>query len=264
MKKAVSVLISSLLSTYMAHASEDKQLFNHISQSRVEVGAGSKNATSISSRYFFAPQAHSGVWDDFGYLDTDSSIAVNYHDFDADNSFSVAGEAFIDNWFVTAGITDVGDPEDGYNLGFGYLYDDKLKLSVRFNQGDNVRNSTWFKAEYNHELSGTDYIGTSLEVDDELDVWALSTRYFTHLGGEQYLSLDLGHTEIDTDRQSESVTSGLVNYYFNRNFALGAGVVDSKLLLETKFFIDDSYHVRVGYQDLDRGEVYNLSFTAQY
>lgn len=260
MKKVLSVFVSSLLATSVVQANEDKQWFNQVNHSRVEIGARDTNATVFSSRYFFAPQQHSGVWDDFGYLDTDSNIAVSYFDTELDNGFAVGGEAFIQNWFVTASVSDLGNADDNYNVGFGYLHDDKLKLSVRFNQVDNGPNTTWFKAEYNHELNATDYIGATLEVDDELDVWSLSSRYFKHLGQEQYLSLDVSH--IDTD--SDSVTSGLVNYYFNRHFAVGVGSVDSDLLLETKWFIDDSYYFRASYQDLDQGELVNISFTAQF
>ncbi|WP_231609628.1 MULTISPECIES: hypothetical protein [unclassified Pseudoalteromonas] len=56
----------------------------------------------------------------------------------------------------------------------------------------------------------------------------------------------------------------LANYYFNKHVAVGIGSNDSDLVIEGKYFINDSYYFTANYTDNDNYDVYNLSFVAQF
>ncbi|MCG9769090.1 MULTISPECIES: putative porin [Pseudoalteromonas] len=267
MKKLLSIAAVSLLVSAAAQANTgnvQKEWFNAASYTDYDYDGSDNRALMLSSRYFFAPQESVGVWDDFGYLDTDSNVGVSYFNDDYSNAFSAGGEGFITKeWFVTAGIADLGEADDHYSFGFGYLYNDNLKLSIRqeeFENGD----TTWFKAEYNHELNSTDYIGFTVETEDEFDYLNLSARYFMHVGGDSYFTIDLEHNRIDTDGFDDNVTNVLANYYFTRNFALGLGSYDSDLAVEAKYFFNDTYYLKGSVVDTDGGETSNLTFVAQF
>lgn len=75
MKNILSIAVIAAISSFSVVADESKQLFNQLNFAHVD---GDENAYYVSSHYFFAPQQHSGVWDDFGYLNTDSNIQVAY------------------------------------------------------------------------------------------------------------------------------------------------------------------------------------------
>lgn len=63
------------------------------------------------------------MWDDFGYLDTDNNIAINYANDSFSNSNGIFGEGFYGNVFSTLEIAGLSEASD-YSLGFGYLFAD--------------------------------------------------------------------------------------------------------------------------------------------
>lgn len=69
------------------------------------------------------------MFDDYGYLDIDLNILVNYLGGDYYNDIGIFGEYFLNNWFVVVDIRDVRDL-DNYILGIGYLFVDVLKVFV--------------------------------------------------------------------------------------------------------------------------------------
>ncbi|WP_419146787.1 putative porin [Pseudoalteromonas 'SMAR'] len=265
MKQLLSLAAISLLVSTSAAANAgnvNKSWFNGASYTHND--GTDNNALMLSSRYYFAPQASSGVWDDFGYLDTDSNIGVSYINDDFDNAFSADGEGFITNqWFVSGSISDLGNADDHYSLGFGYLYNDNLKLSVRQEEYDNG-DATWFKAQYNHPLNNTDYVGFSIETEDQLDAFNLGARYFRHVGGDSYFAIDVEHNRIDNDFVDDSITNIMANYYFTRHLALGLGSYDSDLAVEGKYFFNDTYYLTANVVDTEGGETSSLNFVAQF
>ena len=110
MKKLLSVAVIAALSSFSSVADESKQLFNQVGFADFP---GGDNAYIISSHYFFAPQQHSGVWDDFGYLNTDTNIQATYLKYDDVKDLAVSGEWFATKeWFVLAGTEDIGHISD--------------------------------------------------------------------------------------------------------------------------------------------------------
>ncbi|MCF6436774.1 putative porin [Pseudoalteromonas sp. MMG022] len=247
------------LSTFAAtQNTSDKQWFNTAEFSHAE--QNSLDAMVLSSSYYFAPQQNTGVWDDFGYLDTDSKVSASYTDTDFDNYFGLSGEAFYNNWFVNAQVQDLGE-EDNHAIGFGYLYNDALKLSITKHVRENDSDPFWLKAQYNHQINESDYLGVTLDMQDDLDYWAVSTRHFKKLHGGAFFALDASHSDGD---ESDSVTAFMASYYFNTNFAVGAGLNDSDLQLEAKYFFSNTYFLRAYYSDSDQGDLVSVAFNAYF
>ena len=264
MKKLLSIAVIAALSSFSSVAEQSKQLFNNFSYTHFDGGEFGRTANSyyVSTRYFFDKQEHTGVWDDFGYLNTDSNIGIAYFNYDHERDLSISGEWFTtQEWFVSAGSTDLGHISDDAFLGFGYLFDDKLKVSARYEKRDGINNNrTMLTAEYNHQINETDYLGVTLDTESDFDTWSLASRYFMHIEGDSFLSIDLQHSDYDrTDR-----TNVIANYYVSRNVSFGAGSYDSDLGFQAKYFFDDTFHIGGSIIDYDTGKVYQLTFTAQY
>ena len=125
----LSLLALSCTASVNAEQSASKQWFNTINYAKIDSRYYSDNVYGLSTHYYFEEQQSSGVWDDYGYLDTDSNIRVNYFNSDYTDYLGLFGEGFYKNWFVTGEIYDVDDADD-YTLGIGYLFADALKVSV--------------------------------------------------------------------------------------------------------------------------------------
>ena len=255
----ISLLSLSCSATVNAQQSETRQWFNSIQYTTLENTGYDYDTMYLSSHYYFAPQQNSGVWDDYGYLDTDSNIKLDYSNNDLANSFAVFGEGFYGNWFANLEFSDLSETDD-YSVGVGYLFADDLKVSVQMQEFENIDTIYRFTAQYNYQLNDSDYLGLTADTDDELEIWSLSTRYFAHLNADSYLAVDVAY---HYNNFNPYITS-LANYYFNRHVAVGAGVADSKLLLEAKYFIDSQYYFTANFFDRADGEVYSIKFVAQF
>lgn len=128
---------------------------------------------------------------------------------------------------------------------------------VDYEYGDTVY---LFKAQYNHQINDTDYIGFTVETDDEIESWDLSSRYFAHLYDDSYFTINIDYLNTGDD----PFFNVLANYYFNKHVAVGVGLYDSDLVVEGKYFINDSYYFSANYTDKNNYDIYNLSFVAQF
>lgn len=255
----LSILALSCSATVNAQQSETRQWFNSIEYNTLENTDLDYDSTQLSSHYYFTPQQNTGVWDDYGYLDTDSNIDLHYFESDGHDNFSLYGEGFYGNWFVIAELSDLSNL-DNYSVGAGYLFNDSLKASVRMQEHEYGDEVYWFKAQYNHQLNDSDYIGFTIETNDDTDIWNTSSRYFSHLGDDRYFSLDVDYQGNDAN----NTLSAMANYYFNRNVAIGAGATDSDLQLEAKYFINSQYYLTANFTDYDSGDLYTVKFVAQF
>ncbi|MFC3032792.1 putative porin [Pseudoalteromonas fenneropenaei] len=262
MRSLLSVSILGLLSCASVQAAQldTKQWFNGLSYTNVDVAHGSNlDVYAFATQYYLEAQDSSGVWDDYGYIDTDSNFYAFGYDAPGSDALGFGGEYFFNQFFVTAEVQDV-DNFDNHSIGLGYLVSDNLKLSIRNQAIDNGSDVQWFKAEYLHYLNDTDYLGFNANIDDEFDAWSVSARYLKNIEADSYFTLDAEYLDNDGD----GVFSAMADYYFTRNFALGAGVNDSDLQLEAKYFFNSSYYLTAHYLDRDNAEMFNLEFVAQF
>ena len=255
----ISLLVLSCSGAVSAQQSNLKQWFNSVDYTKLDSKLNSADTYAVTTHYYFEEQQSSGVWDDFGYLDTDSNIGMRYFDSDNDNTLGAFGEGFYGNVFATFEIADI-DNSDNYSLGLGYLFTESLKVSARMQQFEYEDTIYLFEAQYNHQINDTDYIGFTIETDDEIESWDISSRYFAHLTDDNYLALDVSYLNIGED----PTFNVLANYYFSKNLALGIGSNDSDLVLEGKYFFNNSYYLTAGYTDYEQSDVYSIKFVAQF
>jgi hypothetical protein len=255
----LSLLVLSCSLPAIAAEPTTHQWFNTATYNTLENTANESDSVALSSHYYFAPQQHSGVWDDFGYLDTDTNIKLDYFNDDDVNNVGLFAEGFYNNWFASIELADLGET-DNHSLSLGYVFAQSLKVSVRLDEFQSDDTVYWFTAQYNHQINENDYLGFTIEADSDVDAWSTSTRYFHHLSNERYVSVDLAYENSGTD----SLLSGMANYYFNRNVAIGAGVNDSHLQLEAKYFINSQYYFKAQFSDTEEGEEYTAEFVAQF
>ena len=261
-KQLAPIALATLAYTNCSIATEQqvgKQWFNSIDYTYLEHDDYNSDGYQLVSHYYFEEQQSSGVLDDYGYLDTDSNIRVNYFNTDSTDYLGMFGEGYYKNWFVTGEIYDVDDT-DNYTVGVGYLFADALKVSVNKNEREYGDDYWRLKAQYNHQINEKDYLGFTAETDDELDYWNISARYFNHLSGSQYITVDVGHQ----DSVYDSASNAMLSYYFGNHYAIGAGIDDSELVLQGKYFFNDQYYVTANYTERGSGELYNIRFVAQF
>lgn len=250
------VLASSLLLALCATASanDSKQWFN--SAGIVHDSFDSENILMASSTYFFAPQQHAGVWDDFGYLNTDSSVGISYVNGKHDKVTNVNAEGFYNNFFVSASSNDLLDGEID-EIAFGYLYNE-LKMSVRqVKESFSGDRNWWVRGQYNHQINDSDYIGVTADLSEDGDGWGISARYFKALNNGRFIAVDAGINDTDLD----FITA---RYYLNEQWAVGAGLIDSNPQIEAKYFYNDTYQVQLTHQNLSGGNLTGINFVAQF
>jgi len=255
----LSLLAITCSSHTFAEQLPTPQWFNSIEYVYLNDGYFDFNAYQIVSHYYFEKQQSSGVLDDYGYLDTDSNIKLDYTNSNYNNQLGISGEGFYNKWFATGKLYDTGNT-DNYTVGIGYLFANALKVSLLKEEREFGDDYFRIRAQYNHQINDKDYLGLSIETYDELDAWSATARYFNHLSDDRYLVFDFGHQDNDSYNSS----SAMVSYYFNRKYALGMGIDDSDLSLQAKYFINNQYYLIANFTREDPGELYSLKFVAQF
>lgn len=223
---------------------------------------GGENVSSIGFTHFFADQTHGGTYDEFGYLNTDSSISVAFVNSDFIDVFEISGEKFIGNLLLGGGYakaeTNFGE-SDGTSLKVGYLFNDNLILSAVHVDGDGLDGETEFAAEYNHELSDSDYFAVTATVDSEFDVFSISPTYFKKMSDLTYIRLGLDY--LNTPGEDEIFAHA--DYYFSPTTSVGGSAGDGQYSIRGKHYLTFNVAVEAGYEDADEG-VFYLNLYGQF
>ncbi|GAB2904319.1 putative porin [Microbulbifer echini] len=230
---------------------EEYNSFTKANYFDTEFGASDADTLNFETIYYFGGKETLGPLKEFEYINKVSNFSaefshVNTGSIDHD-TFSVGGEYFTSSGFVVgAGIVDLWENNVDYQS-IGYLFSPDFLVTLKHIDYDSD-NEFSVDARYNHQLNSTDYIGFNLFVDEEFDTRSLSSKYFTHLGGEQYLTAELTYTNFDefddhwkldsefffTQRTSigfsfdeNEVYKLGMNHFFNRHFAVEAAYVSN-------------------------------------
>ncbi|WP_444883220.1 putative porin [Microbulbifer sp. PSTR4-B] len=227
---------------------EEYNSFTKANYSNLEKG---DDSFTLDSRYFFSGKETLGPLKEFEYINKVSNVYGGFSHLNEGSEDSdiltIGGEYFASNGLVLgAQLADWGE-ENIDTLSVGYLFTPNFLVSLEHEDNDSD-NELSVNARYNHQLNGTDYIGFDFSVDEEFDTRSLSSKYFTHLGGEQYLTIDLDYISYDEDDdywklgteyfftqrtsvgftfdEKEEFKLGM-NHFFNRNFAVEAAYVSN-------------------------------------
>jgi hypothetical protein len=132
--------------------------------------------------------------------------------------------------FVGAGVAQV-DVDDGFG-------DDK--------------DSAWFAKLGITPVDGLLVWSQFYEDVDISDHWNINTKYVVPLAGENAINLEAGYEDWD---DGDSETRVAADYYFSRNFSLGAGYTFADTTdtyeLRARHFFSDSFSINAGYTSND-------------
>lgn len=220
---------------------------------------------SAEFQHYFADQEHAGTYDEFGFLDTDSSVSAHYETSDKKDSGDISGEWFINNLLVGAGYHFVNaDKGDHYDtmLKLGYLFNDNLILSATHTMPDEGDDVTHLSAEYAHNLNDIgDYIGFTATTDDEFDAYTLSADYYGALKGGKYIRAGVALAD-DGDDTAWGLTGA---YYFTAktdvNLMLGK---DETYGIGAKHFINANVAISANYEEHDSNSSWELLLLAHF
>ncbi|MFS1523671.1 putative porin [Microbulbifer sp. 2304DJ12-6] len=186
------------------------------------------NRLSAETTYYFDGKEALGPLKEFEYINKASNLSAAYlhydvGSFDMDN-FAVAGEYFAGNGLVFgANLTEI-DNDNVNVVSLGYLFTPNFLVKLSHSDAD-FGDETFIEARYNHQLSGSDYIGFDFAADDEFDVRVFSSKYFASLGNDQYLTADFAYANFD---EGDDYWQLGADYYFTRNTAFGVTVDENE------------------------------------
>ncbi|QTH63385.1 putative porin [Psychrosphaera ytuae] len=287
-----------MLASVSATANE-YQSITHLSHTDLDEELGGGKSTSLQTVYYFDKKKTLGPLNEFAFINTVNNVSAGFDDFEHGTSFNVGGEVFFDQWRVAGSYTNSeADFSDGSNtmVSIGYFFQPNLLIGLEhsrseysydgyriddvfFPGGSDSESTTYLTLKYEHDLNGNDYIGVMVEAESDFDQVFASTKYFSHLGDEQYLSVGVS---ISDHKDFKPFVALDGTYYFNQRTSLHAQVAqdtDSDLTSTSiggKLFINDNWAVAAGYRSneverFDGSQVYvknanavTLNVTAQY
>jgi hypothetical protein len=256
-----------ILSTSMVASANEYQWFSELSYSNIDAGGGSVDALSIEGQYFFDKKKALGPYNEFEYINKVSNIDASYTNVGL-GDYHVAeasGELFVDSFLFGIGLSDNDYVDNPSELSIGYLFSDDFLVRVdAIDQGeeDTLYN---ISASYNHEINATDYIGFTLQTADNTDVVSLSSKYFTHLGDDNYLSAEFSY--VDTDLDNYWSLGG--SYYFTKATSVFASLDDNDLYeVGARHYFDQNVALYGSFSSQDENgldiETYTIGLTAQF
>lgn len=268
-------LVLPLVLMSAAASAEQYTSFSNASYENVDYDSGAEtDMYNIGTRYFFGPKETVGPLKEFEYINKVSNIYGGFSSADFDNgdasAVSIGGEAFIGQFMVGASFatvdSDFGD-YDTNTVSVGYLFTDNflVKLDSTDTDGMDERYNV-ISASYNHQLGGSDYIGFTVETDDELEHTAVSSKYLRSLAGDSYLVLQGGMVDYD---EGDSVWNAGAEYYFNKMTSVGFATTEGdENTLDFTHFFDRSIAVNLAYTQADgdyaEADTIMLGLTAQF
>ncbi|WP_444945925.1 putative porin [Microbulbifer sp. VTAC004] len=247
---------------------EEYNSFTKASYSDIESGSVDADRFDFGTTYYFSGKETLGPLKEFEYINKVSNVSAgfshyNIGSFDSD-TFSAGGEYFTSSGFVIgAGIIDLWESNVDYQS-IGYLFSPDFLVTLN-HVDDDSDNEFSLNARYNHQLNSTDYIGFNLFVDEEFDTRSLSSKYFTHLGGEQYLTAELTYTNYD---EGDDYWSLGTEYFFTQRTSIGFSFDENdEYKLGVNHFFNQNFAVEAAYvsntdSDFDY-DVYQLGLTVQ-
>ncbi|MCK7597987.1 putative porin [Microbulbifer sp. CAU 1566] len=230
----------SLIFVSSATIADEYQSFTDANYRLGDYGFAETNDFLISSQYYFGSLNNIGPRKEFSYILPVSNVYGSYFRNEREyegglanynstmESFSVGGEYFSQQLKIFGGVSDSNSR--GYHAGIGYLFTsnflaevevDKQEWDVEYESSvvEYDETTTWLRGRYNHQISDTDYIGFSAQVDDDFDSRSISSKYFTALSSGRYLTAGLNLN----DRDGIDLYWGAeVEFFFNQDTSVGA------------------------------------------
>ena len=241
--KKLAIIISGLLLSSAAHAADSYQSISNLNYTDTD----NNDTISVDSTYYFSPKSTLGPYDQFEYINKQSNVFGGYADDDFGDVTAIGGEYFVENFVVGAAYqnADYNSNNESYTLSAGYFFNPDLLAKVRFvdqKDGDNV---TFFSLAYNHMLNDTDYVGITVESDDDFDSRSVAAKYFVDLQQGNYLTVEGTFVSLDEADDQWNVET---NYYFSKATSVFAAYdKEDNYSFGAQHFINKNIGLKVGY-----------------
>jgi hypothetical protein len=253
--KPLVALVALFLSG--AAIAAEYQSFSYVDYTRVDIGSVDEDGWILATTYYLDERATLGPLDEFTYINPISRFGIGYASFGDNDTLLFNGEYFFHKVVVGAEATS----EDGIDQAWlGYLF--SHNFLVRVDAVDEFDDTElYFSARYRWQLRGTDYLGFSARIDDDLNDLSLSAKYLRSLRGGRYFSI--GASIVDTTMDSYATLDG--RYFWNERTSVNAGLRnDSGFLLGVKHFFNTNFWLRFEYEENDNIEAVGLRIGAQF
>ncbi|WP_444926518.1 putative porin [Microbulbifer sp. TRSA002] len=215
MKKHGLIFLFMLLMVSGA-AAEGYRSITNFGYSNLDFDAVDGDEYFAETTYYFSAKSSLGPLGEFDFINRSSNLSAAYFHGDTgfrdSDDFALGGEYFSESGFVLGGIlTSFG--RDSFNtISLGYLFTPDLLMRLYNSDG-----SSSAKLSYNYQLSSSGYIGFDISTDVSFDWQILSSKYFSEIGDDKYISLELKYLNDDEWDDYWRVAS---NYYFTKNSSL--------------------------------------------
>jgi len=250
------VLAWLLLATPIISLAENYKSFSFGEYTTIDFGPVNEDGWIVGTQYFFNERSTLGPLDQFVYINDISHIGGAYGKFGDDDSFAAAGEYFFSD-FVVGGVAS----DDGFEGAWlGYFFTDDFLAKVE--AVDDFDETNWYlSARYQRPLTGVDYFGIDVRIDDELDEVTLSGSYFRGLDNGGYFAF--GARLLRTDEDNHAALNG--SYYWNERTSVSLGLGEGDLYeIGAKHFFSENFSIGVDYQDQDRVSIFSVRVGAQF
>ncbi|AWF83235.1 hypothetical protein BTJ40_21780 [Microbulbifer sp. A4B17] len=230
---------------------EEYNSITTVDYSNLDFDGTDGNQFTAETTYYFSGKEALGPLKEFEYINKASNVSAAYSHYDVSSedidNFAVAGEYFTSFGLVLgANLTEVDD-ESVNTASIGYLFTPNFLVELShtdFDYGD----ETFVEFRYNHQLSGSDYIGFDFITDDDFDARVFSSKYFTNLGGDQYLTAELAYADYDGGGDFWQIGA---DYFFTQNTSVGLKLDENEdVKLAFSHFLNRNVAVEAAYSTM--------------
>ena len=248
-------------------SAEQYNSFTDADYTSADYGNFDVDTLRVQSQYYFGALNTLGPRKEFNYILPVSNIYGGFSYIDAEgndtDTLNIGGEYYTGQWKLFGELED-NDLSTNYSAGVGFLFTPNFLAEVEAVKPEDQDTVLFARAKYNHQLSGTDYIGFTAEVDDEFDHREVSSKYFTALSGGQYLTAGVTLTD---NAGEDFYWGGEVEFYFNENTSIGGGYAENdSYFVDATHFFNRNVAAKVGYasnRDIDDLDMFRIGVTVQ-
>jgi Putative general bacterial porin len=256
MKKLLVTAIAGVVMLPVANADQYQYQLN-ADYSNGDLDLFETDTWSLAGTYYFNLVDDSkGPLAEAAFLSKSSSISLGYtdvsseldggSDFDSDEVeiygryVSQTSSAIVDLGYSLSEFDDIDSDTDFFNIGVGFYLDDTTTFVANY-----------FDLEY--DQLDADYRGIALD---------LKRVYLNSDDSAVNLEVGLGYIDYDNDYPSSSYLSFGGDYYFNKQFSIGAsytlveGSEDDTFGVRTQYFFNNNVSMYAGYE-LTEVDAYN-------
>ncbi|WP_445362852.1 putative porin [Microbulbifer sp. ANSA003] len=228
---------------------EEYNSITTLDYSNLDFDGADGNQFSAETTYYFSGKEALGPLKEFEYINKASNISAAYTHYDISSEdldgIAIAGEYFTSFGLVLGASLTETDDEAVNTASIGYLFTPNFLVELSHTDFDGT-DETFVELRYNHQLSGSDYIGFDFIAGDDAGVF--STKYFANLGGDQYVTAEFAYADYDDGGDYWQLGA---DYFFSQNTSFGAKIDENEdVKVGFSHFFSRNVAVEAGYSTM--------------